>query len=80
MAFPLGNALNIQGIRLVVGLALGPAAVAVFAPLRTLSNLALQPRAVINRLMEPEMALAFGAGDPSLFRRLFTQSGSATKK
>ena len=74
LAFPLGNALNIQGMRLVVGLALGPAAVAVFTPLRTLSNLAAQPRAIINRMIEPEMALAFGAGDPSLFRRLFTQS------
>ena len=30
LAFPLGNALNIQGMRLVVGLALGPSALAVF--------------------------------------------------
>jgi O-antigen/teichoic acid export membrane protein len=74
LAFPLGNALNIQGIRLVVGLALGPAAVAVFAPLRTLSNLATQPRAVINRLIQPEMALAYGADDISIFRRLFSKS------
>jgi O-antigen/teichoic acid export membrane protein len=74
LALPLGNALNIQGIRLVVGLALGPAAVAVFVPLRTMSNLALQPRAVINRLIEPELGLAFGAEDFSLFRRLFAKS------
>ena len=74
LAFPLGNALNIQGMRLVVGLALGPVAVAVFAPLRTLSNLAMQPRAVINRLIEPEMALTYGAEDSSLFGRLFLKS------
>lgn len=74
LAFPLGNALNIQGMRLVVGLALGPVAVAVFTPLRTLSNLAKQPRAVINRLIEPEMALAYGAEDSSLFGRLFLKS------
>jgi O-antigen/teichoic acid export membrane protein len=74
LAFPLGNALNIQGMRLVVGLALGPAAVAVFAPLRTLSRLVMQPRAVINHLIQPEMALAFGADDTSLFQRLFTKS------
>lgn len=74
LAFPLGNALNIQGMRLVVGLALGPAAVAVFTPLRTLSNMVLQPRAVINRLIEPELALAFGADDTSLFQRLFSKS------
>jgi len=74
LAFPLGNALNIQGMRLVVGLALGPAAVAVFTTLRTLSNLVVQPRAVINRLIEPEMAMAYGAEDNSLFGRLFTRS------
>jgi len=74
LAFPLGNALNIQGMRLVVGLALGPAAVAVFTSLRTLSNLAIQPRAVINRLIEPEMALAYGTEDSSLFGRLFFKS------
>jgi len=74
LAFPLGNALNIQGIRLVVGLALGPAAVAVFTPLRTLSRLAMQPRGIIDRLIQPELAIAFGASDLSLFRRLFTRS------
>jgi O-antigen/teichoic acid export membrane protein len=61
-------------MRLVVGLALGPVAVAVFTPLRTLSNLAKQPRAVINRLIEPEMALTYGAEDSSLFGRLFFKS------
>ena len=32
MAFPLGNALNIQAMRLVVGIVLGPVAVAAFCP------------------------------------------------
>jgi O-antigen/teichoic acid export membrane protein len=77
LAFPLGNALNIQGMRLVVGLALGPAAVVVFAALRTLSNFATQPRAVVNRLIEPELGLAFGAGDKELFSRLFLRGCQA---
>jgi O-antigen/teichoic acid export membrane protein len=74
LAFPLGNALNIQGIRLVVGLVLGPSALALFVPLRTLSRLVMQPANIINRLIEPEMALAYGAGDNSLFQRLFVRS------
>jgi O-antigen/teichoic acid export membrane protein len=74
LAFPLGNALNIQGMRLVVGLALSPAAVAVFTPLRTLSRLAMQPRVIVNQLVQPEMALAYGAKDDGLFSRLFTKS------
>ena len=74
LAFPLGNALNIQGMRLVVGLVLGPTAVALFVPLRTLSRLVMQPAAVINRLIEPELALAYGSGNDSLFQRLFARS------
>jgi O-antigen/teichoic acid export membrane protein len=74
LAFPLGNALNIQGMRLVVGLALGPTVVAVFVPLRTLSRIVMQPGSIINRLIEPELALAFGADNISLFRRIFVRS------
>ena len=71
LAFPLGNALNIQGMRLVVGMVLGPAAVAAFAALRTLTNFATQPRLIVNRLIEPELGVAFGAGNQALFNRLF---------
>jgi len=74
LSFPLGNALNIQGIRLVVGFALGPPAVALFTPLRTLSRLAMQPRAIINRLIQPELGFAHGAKNFGLFRRLFARS------
>jgi O-antigen/teichoic acid export membrane protein len=74
LAFPLGNALNIQGMRLVVGLVLGPPAVTVFSTLRTLTRLAMQPSAVINRLIEPEMASAYGGNRHDDFRRLFTRS------
>lgn len=74
LAFPLGNALNIEGMRLIVGLALGPAAVAIFTPLRTLSNLTTRPRFVINRLIEPELSFAFGSGNHELFCRLFLRS------
>ena len=74
LAFPLGNALNIQGMRLVVGIVLGPSAVALFVPLRTLSRVVMQPANIISRLIEPELALAYGSGDSSLFHRLFTKS------
>jgi O-antigen/teichoic acid export membrane protein len=74
LAFPLGNALNIQGMRLVVGLVLGPPAVVVFSTLRTLTRLSMQPSAVINRLIEPEMASAYGRNQHDVFRRLFNRS------
>jgi O-antigen/teichoic acid export membrane protein len=77
LAFPLGNALNIQGMRLVVGVVLGPPAVVVFSTLRTLTRLAMQPSSIINQLMEPEMALAYGANRHDDFRRLFNHSCQA---
>jgi O-antigen/teichoic acid export membrane protein len=74
LAFPLGNALNIQGMRVIVGLVLGPPAVVVFSALRTLSRLSMQPSAVISRLIEPEMASAYGGNRPDDFRRLSIRS------
>jgi O-antigen/teichoic acid export membrane protein len=74
LAFPLGNALNIQGMRLLIGLLFGPTAVVVFSTLRTLTRLAMQPCLVINRLIEPEMASAYGGNRHDVFRRLFKQS------
>jgi len=78
LAFPLGNALNIQGTRLVVGLVLGPSALSLFVPLRTLSRLVMQPAAIINRLIEPELALSYGAENKALFKRLFASSCQLT--
>jgi O-antigen/teichoic acid export membrane protein len=74
LAFPLGNALNIQGMRLVVGLVIGPLAVVVFSTIRILTRLAMQPSAIINRLLEPEMALAYGRNHHDVFRSLFNRS------
>lgn len=71
LAFPLGTALNIQGLRLTVGLVLGPPAVAVFVPLRTLSRLALQGSTAAVRVVEPEMALAYGGNKARLVQTLF---------
>lgn len=74
MAFPLGDALNTQGMRLVVGLVLGPVAVTVFSTIRTLCRSAMKPTVIINRLIEPELALAHGAGNRLLIESLFLRS------
>ena len=74
LAFPLGNALNIQGMRLLVGLLLGPAAVAIFSTIRTLTRISMQPASVINRLIEPELASAYGGNHRDVFRNLFNRS------
>lgn len=78
MAFPLGDALNIQGMRLVVGFILGPVAVAVFSSMRTLCRSAMKPISVVALLIEPEMALAHGAGNRTLIKELFLRSSQIT--
>ncbi len=42
LAFPAGNALSIQGMVLVIGISLGPVAVATFSTMRTLTRFAFQ--------------------------------------
>lgn len=78
MAFPLGDALNVQGMRLVIGVILGPVAVAVFSSMRTLCRSAMKPISVVALLIEPEMALAYGADNRALIKELFLRSSQVT--
>jgi len=74
MGFPLGNALSLQGSLLAVGYALGPVAVVVFSVARTVSRIALQMVQMVNNTFEPEMSLAYGAGNYSLTRTLLRRA------
>ena len=74
MAIPLAQALNIQGMVLVVGAVLGPLAVVIFSTLRTLTRLAFQLIRSVGLATEPELAAAYGAGDRSLMRALFVHA------
>lgn len=70
MAFPLGNALNLQGMLILVGHLMGPLAVVIFSTARTVSRVAVQFMQMIGNAMWPEMSLAVGADDFSLARAL----------
>jgi len=74
MGFPLGNALNLQGAVLAVGYALGPVAVVIFGTARTVSRVAVQMVNMVSNTFEPELSIAFGAGDYSLTRVLHRRS------
>ena len=74
MAIPLAQALNIQGMVLVVGAVLGPSAVVVYSTLRTLTRLALQLVLSVAHAAEPELAVAYGADDRSLMRALYVHA------
>lgn len=74
MGFPLGNALNLQGALLAVSYALGPVAVVVFGTARTVSRVALQLVNFVSNTFEPELSIAYGAGNYPLTRSLLRRS------
>src|ERR1700733_14263933 len=70
MSFPLVNALNLQGILVVIGSVMGPIAVVTFNTARTISRSATQGMNLINNSIWPEMSAAFGAGAFDIARML----------
>jgi O-antigen/teichoic acid export membrane protein len=70
MSFPLVNALNLQGILVVIGYVMGPVAVVTFNTARTISRSAAQGMNLINNSIWPEMSAAFGIGAMDVARML----------
>jgi O-antigen/teichoic acid export membrane protein len=70
MCFPVVYAINLQGILVVIGHAMGPVAVVTFNTARTISRSAAQGMNLINNSIWPEMSTAFGMGDMDLARKL----------
>jgi O-antigen/teichoic acid export membrane protein len=74
MAFPLANALNFQGMTLLVGQFLGPAMLAVFATYRTLTRVAMQLSAMFAHSVWPELSRLYGFGGGAAVRSLYRRS------
>ncbi len=70
MSFPLVNALNLQGVLVVIGYVMGPMAVVTFNTARTISRSATQGMNLINNSIWPEMSAAFGVGAMDVARML----------
>jgi O-antigen/teichoic acid export membrane protein len=77
LAFPMSNALLIQGPLLILGSTVGGAAVAVFAAFRTMSRIPLQFTNVLNSSVWPEVSLAYGARNMPLLRKIHSSTISA---
>ncbi|WP_416050615.1 lipopolysaccharide biosynthesis protein [Cupriavidus basilensis] len=73
MAFPVANAISIQGMTILVGHVFGATFLAVFSTYRTISRVLVQAVTIIGRSMWPEISVRFGEGDikavMSLYRR-----------
>ncbi len=69
LTIPASMGITLQGTSLVIGALIGPAAVAVFSSVRTLSRFALQIASMVVRAIVPELAGAHGRGDAAATRR-----------
>ncbi len=78
MAFPLGLALSLQGMVLVIGVTLGSSAVVIFSAYRTLTRLLVQIITMINQAVWPEISAAYGAGNVDLVNQLHRKGSSVT--
>jgi len=70
MAFPIGSALSLQGMVLVIAAVLGPIAVAIFSTMRTLTRFGFQLMEAFKNSVWPELSLAYGVQNWALARRL----------
>jgi O-antigen/teichoic acid export membrane protein len=78
LAFPLGNAMNHQGMRLIVGATVGSTAVATFVAIRMLTGLAVRLQDALGQVLEPEYARAHGAKDLRTTQQLVLRGSRAT--
>lgn len=74
LAFPMGQAINLQGARVIIGMVMGPVAVVTFTALRTLARFILMALTMINKVVGPEISIAYGKKDMKLLRRLYRKS------
>lgn len=70
MGFPLGHALSLQGMVMVIGLVLGPVAVVLFSTTRTLTRFIWQALNTISNSTWVEYSVALGKEDFDLARNI----------
>ena len=71
MSYTLSFALSIQGITLVTGAVLGPAATAVVSTVRTLTRMGAMASNMFNHTLEPEYAQLYGQGRRNAMKDLY---------
>jgi O-antigen/teichoic acid export membrane protein len=69
-AFPAAFALNVQGMVVLIGVALGPASAAIFSTLRMMSRIIVQVLTRVFSVISPELSMAFATGDVDRLRSI----------
>jgi O-antigen/teichoic acid export membrane protein len=71
MGLPLGDALNLQGTTIMVAAAGGPATLAAFSTIRTLTRFAGQMTGMVNGIVWAEISAAYGARRSHHLRQIY---------
>ena len=74
LIIPLSDSFNLQGMRIIVGMIMGPSAVVVFATLRTLTRLVKMFLNSLSKILMPEIGMAYGNKDKQLMLLLHRKS------
>lgn len=69
-AIGTGSTLSTQGMVILIGVVVGPASVAIFSTLRTMTRVVIQLLSSISETVAPELARAYGKGDSARLRKL----------
>lgn len=77
-AFPIGNALNMQGLVLCAGFLFGPTVVAYFSAIRTLSRIPYQLGQLISQALSPEIGRLYGQRNAAALRALYRHALAAS--
>jgi O-antigen/teichoic acid export membrane protein len=78
LAFPLSNAVLLQGTLLIIGAAtIDGSEIAIFSAFRTLARLPIQLTNILNASVWPEISLAFAGGNIRLLRLLHSTTVAA---
>jgi O-antigen/teichoic acid export membrane protein len=76
-AFPAARALSIQGMVILIGVAVGPASAAIFSTLRTMSRVIVQVLSRVFTVITPELSRAYAEGDADGLRSLHRRGSQA---
>lgn len=77
-AFPTALMVNVQGMVLLLGIVAGPASVAIFSSLRTMSRGVIQLMASVFSVTTPEISRAFAEDNHELLRKIHRRGCQAT--
>lgn len=72
LAFPIGLAMNVQGLVIILSITLSPAQAAIFSLYRTISRVLVQLSAIVNQSIWPEISYAYSAGDYPLLKKMIS--------